>query len=442
MLEYDLKLNNFSYSRAVVIQKKESLQKQRFCITPKNKFRLETPICPKCNRRATHNGHYRNRTKLIKELGLEIKYGQYQCKCGCRWSTRCKEVDNFVEQHKSLIKISVFDLCRRGLSLDNIQDHILNTYSETISKEWTRQLFFEAASEIKQLNITKTSGIFHYDEQVNKINGKEAFRLTIVDAVSKKVILDKTFENAAKETITDVLKSALLPYNVLAFVTDMDLKYPEILKGLYPWCKHQWCIFHLNKLILKEFIDSCGKKIPLTQLYNMYSLFNLFFNHEKEIAFLKKQLKKFEKVNGNEYEKMLIKKFYEYRSSLKRGRRRKNGIKLQKRTKEETLRLLEKIEKESFLYPKKLKKRIKRIRENLDKFTVFQENSLVPPTNNNAEHYFSATLQKAAKKRFRSEKFLTARLDLFKAKANGFASLQVDFFAFLLLAGKIVMLFG
>ena len=88
---------------------------------------------------------------------------------------------------------------------------------------------------------------------------------------------------------------------------------------------------------------------------------DIFFNHEKEIAFLKKQLKKLDKIKSEGYEKQLLKEFYEFRDSLKKNRRRKNGSRLKRRTKSRTLRLLSRIENESFLYPKKLKKRILQI---------------------------------------------------------------------------------
>lgn len=438
MLEHIPKLINFSYAKPVVIQQQKSVSENRFYITPQNKFRLEEPFCPKCNKKATHNGYYKNRTKFTKELGLEIKIGQYECKCGYRWSVKYKDIDKFIKQHKHIIQTTVFNLCSSNLSLEKISKHIFLIFGDKISKEWIRQLFFEAASEVRQIRVIKTSGIFHYDEQVLKLNGKKVFRLTIRDAVFKNIILDKKFDNATKETIRGAIKIALLPYKVSFFITDLDLKYPNILKELFPRCKQQFCIFHLDKLILKDF----GKKISLIQLHNMYSLFDLFFNHEKELCFLKRQLKKYEKTKTKEYEKKLIKEFYEYRNSLKKNRRRKFGTKLKKRTKQETLELLRKIENLSFLYPKKIKKRIKNIRENLDNFTVFQENSLVPPTNNNVEHYYSNTLQKTAKKRFRSEEWLGAKLDLFRAKANGFRAKNFDFFGFLMLCGKMFMLFS
>ena len=144
MLEYEPKLNNFSYPGIVVIQQPKSDCGDRFYITPQNKFKQAEPICTRCNRKAIDNGYYKNRTKLVNELGLEIRYGQYECGCGNRWSIRCREVDEFVTRYKKMVKQLVFNLCRYGLSLDKISELILLTFGKDISKEWIRQLFLKA----------------------------------------------------------------------------------------------------------------------------------------------------------------------------------------------------------------------------------------------------------------------------------------------------------
>jgi len=73
MLEYELKLNNFSYPGTVVIQQPKSGSEERFYITPQNKFKQVEPTCVRCSRKAIDNGYYRNRTKPVRELGLEIR---------------------------------------------------------------------------------------------------------------------------------------------------------------------------------------------------------------------------------------------------------------------------------------------------------------------------------------------------------------------------------
>ena len=80
---------------------------------------------------------------------------------------------------------------------------------------------------------------------------------------------------------------------------------------------------------------------------------------------------------------------------------------------------LEKLKQEIGLFPKQIQKRIKSIIENIDKLTVFQDNPLVPPTNNNIEQYYSATLQQTEKKRFRCNESLALKLKIVREKWNG-----------------------
>src|SRR5450759_1421676 len=47
---------------------------------------------------------------------------------------------------------------------------------------------------------------------------------------------------------------------------------------------HQYCLFHLNKLIVKDF----PRKSTIAQMLLKYKLYNIFYNHEKEIELLSK----------------------------------------------------------------------------------------------------------------------------------------------------------
>ena len=143
------------------------------------------------------------------------------------------------------------------------------------------------------------------------------------------------------------------------------------------------------------------------------------------------------------YEMKLISEFKEFRKSLKKHRRKYQNKYLLRRNKQETLELLGKLEKEISFFPKQVQKRIKRIKKNLDKLTLFQENPLVPPTNNTLEQYYSATLQKTEKKRFRCKESLHLKLKIVREKWNQtLGNLKFDFLEFLQLFAKIHYFFG
>ena len=468
MIEYNSRLNNFFGCTIIQSQIHKlgiSKAERRFSISRSGKFHELSPLCPRCNSmRVVNNGNDLCKSKIIKGLGLVIKRGKCLCKeCKHTWTTRYEDADLFVKQYKQLIYTEIFSLCANGLSLDKISDHILSVFSKKISYEWVRQLYLKAAREIEAKKTLDASGIFNYDEQFLKINGKPNCRVVVLDAVKTTVIFDETVEGKTIETLKDKLNMKLLPYHKEAFIVDLARGYPEMLKSLFPNVKVQWCIFHLNKLIVEDF-DSYkkrnkqGKKVlPLQELYHLYRELNLFFNHEVECNYLERQLKMLTKrkeiIKGcgcyeesaeiiTDYEMQLIYGFYEFRNGLKKNRRKHKLKYLLRYSKDETITLLEKIETEIGYFPKKAQARIRKIRENLDRFTLFQENPLVPPTNNRLEQYYSATLQKTEKKRFRTQESVKLKLKIVREKWNyTLEGLNFPFLAFLQLFARVAKLF-
>jgi len=68
---------------------------------------------------------------------------------------------------------------------------------------------------------------------------------------------------------------------------------------------------------------------------------------------------------------------------------------------------------------------------------------LVPPTNNNIEQYYSATLQQTEKKRFRCNESLSLKLKIVREKWNGtIGNIRFPFMEFLQLFAKIFYLFA
>lgn len=462
MVEYDSRLNNFFGCTVVQSQKQKIVSGRKFSINLSGKFYEVDSVCPGCNStRVVHNGNDKCKSKFVEELGLVIKRGKFKCKtCHHTWTTYYKDAELFVQQYKQLINTTVFNLCCNDLSLDKIVEHISTVFSKKISHEWVRQLYINAAKTIEQKKVLQTSGIFHYDEQYTKVNKKEYVRVVVIDSITKKVIFDETTDNSRIETLKDKINMKMLPYKKEAFVVDLALGYPAMLKDLFPDIKVQWCLFHLNKLIIKDFesskkLNKYGRKIlPLQEIYNQYLLFDLFFNHKVELNFLKRQLKKLsekreilksyeEKDLISFYEMKLISEFSEFRKSLKKHRRKYKNKYLLRRIKQESLEILKKLVREISFFPKQVQKRIKRIRKNFDKLTLFQENPLIPPTNNTIEQYYSATLQKTKKKKFRCKESLHLKLKITREKWNQtLENLKFNFLEFLQLFAKIHYFFG
>lgn len=439
-----------------------------FILTANNIFRQLYRRCFCGSDKVVHNGYKSDKRIIIEELGLVIKRGQCSCRaCGATWIIRPEEVDVWIKQLKQIINNEIISLVANKLSFEKTAEHIKNIYGKDISIEWIRQLYNRAIKKLRARKPKDISGYFNYDEQHIKENGEEVVRITIIDAIKKDVVLDKKFKNKGKKTVTRAIKSALKKYEdkIKCFIVDMDRQYPFILEELYgKEVKIQWCVFHLFKHINKEFREGCGygkakRKLSLMNEYNKMSLFNIFFNHDKELLFLRKLMKRLEqrktllekaslskKEKENlvlEYEDELRKEYGEYCRTLKKNRRRKGFAKLKRRTYKKAEELLEQIKAMIDLYPKKLVNRIRKIIEHWDKFSLGLRDRKVPLTNNNIEQYYSATLHQVEKRRFRSEEAIETRLKVSVLKNNKRKLFsRVNFIEFLQLTSKISFIFS
>jgi hypothetical protein len=458
-------LNNF-----FVFQTKNiGFSQDKIILTKDNKLQLISRKCPNCQKPdIIFNGSKQDNRIIVQELGLTLSKGQYLCKnCKTTGIVRSKELDEWIKQFKVMIKNTIISLAANKLSFERISQHIKDIFGKNISIEWVRQIYNRSIKKLRRSKPKKVSGYFNYDEQHLKRNGKEVVRITIIDAITKTIILDKKFEDKTKETIAQAIKKALKKYKeqINCFICDMDDKYPAVLEELYgKEVKLQWCVFHLFKHINKEFTEGCGygkakRKLSLMNEYNKMSLFDIFFNHGKELSFLKRLMKKMEKrksmlgksslskkENENlilEYEDELRKEYKEYCRTLKKNRRRKGFAKLKKRTYKKALALLEQIKTIIDLYPKKLVSRIRRIIEHWDKFSLGLRDRKVPLTNNNLEQYYSATLHQVEKKRFRSDEAIETRLKVSVLRNNSRKLFgKIDFIEFLRLTSVVSLLFS
>ena len=385
--------------------------------------RNKCPFCGSCE--CVDNGYYRIEDSAITSLGLKIKIAQFRCKnCSAFWSSERDFIDDIIQKEKSFVKCLLIGAVRQGLSLVSATSLVEETVGHSYSPQYLHELYTAALDQVKQEKFCSASGVYNYDEQYLKENGNEVCRLTIKDVIDGRTILDKITLDAKKETIAKELCEALKGLPVDAFIVDMNRIYPELFHELYPRAKIQWCIFHLHKIIWKEFHEEFGKNISLMQSYNMYTLFNIFFDHSPELVKLKELLNCFEKLKTNdvksnkEIEHGLQQEFTKFVKELKKQRRREHKL-TPRRTLEQSQKIFTEIKQQVLLFPKKLQKRIQYIDNNWEKFTLFQRDARVQPTNNGIEQYFAATLAKTDKKDFRSKNAITRELNACQAEWNG-----------------------
>ncbi|AKB52657.1 Mobile element protein [Methanosarcina barkeri str. Wiesmoor] len=101
-----------------------------------------------------------------------------------------------------------------------------------------------------------------------------------MDAKTHRSIADELFEDKSPETIKKFLRKNLDSSEPVFIVTDFDKRYPNILKEVFgEKLVHQYCLMHLNKLIVSDF----PKKTTIEQELLKYKLLNIFYNSENEI---------------------------------------------------------------------------------------------------------------------------------------------------------------
>jgi hypothetical protein len=423
---------------------------QKYSVSVNGKIRTAKINCQECGSADyVDNGYHAVEDSIITQLGLKILIAQFHCKkCNTFWSTNREIIDKLIIKEKDFVKSLMLGCVRNGLSFENASTVVAERTGVNYSGQYLSELYNGSLDQVKQEKISSASGVYHYDEQFLLVNGEKKCRVTVKDAVTGKVVIDVQTEDAKKETIKQVLQQALEGLPVDVFIIDMRQEYPELLHELFPNAKIQWCIFHLYKLIWKELRDEYGKSIPLHELYNAYTLFNIFFNHDIELEKLKLLMQKFESSKTNneksnrELVKTLRKKFAKFVNELKKQRRR-DKQNIPRRTLQESEKKFADVYMMIGLYTKKLQKRIRFIKENWERFTLFQRDSRVQPTNNGLEQYFAATLSKTDKKDFRSIDAVTRELNACRAEWNGYRLFKpvTNLAELLKLAGKLFLAF-
>jgi hypothetical protein len=136
---------------------------------------------------------------------------------------------------------------------------------------------------MEEVEVPKVEKVYivHYDEQFPKEGRCQKFRLTLFDSKTKRPIAEGIFDGKDSETIKQFLISNLDTTEPIYIVTDFGTSYPNILKEIFgDKLLHQYCLFHLNKLIVKDF----PRRTTIAQELLKYKLLNIFYNREKETS--------------------------------------------------------------------------------------------------------------------------------------------------------------
>jgi len=376
--------------------------------------RIKPPQCPECNNKTMHNGF-----NLYTKKGLgTIKIGKYLCKhCG----------KMFEEQRTAWEKIKTELFSQLGkiyqmLRLNHVSYQAISGIMNLIFSRSKGSVFrdFNKMMEDVEIPELKAGYIVHYDEQFPKEARCQKFRLSLLDAKTKQKIADELFDDKSPDTIKQFLISKLDTSEPIFIVTDFGTSYPKVLEEVFgDKLLHQYCLLHLNKLIVKDF----PRKTSIAQELVKYRLLNIFYNREKEIEKLVQlELEEREIIKNEDVYKAWIKnaknEFYRFVHELELFRRRKK----------ENLEInsLDKAEKnfndlfnELNSFDLSVQTRLKMIKKHWKNLIMFHFVEGAPATNNSIENYYSTSLKTHRKKQFRTDIGIINQLQLSSMKRAG-----------------------
>ncbi|AEB67903.1 MULTISPECIES: transposase [Methanothrix] len=393
MTEMQLSLINFPYREMLsnIFQDYSN----DFEFTASGIFRkIVPPLCPECGHPMSHNGF---NTCQKRHLG-GANVGKYLCGA-CGKSTE-ENRDFWVNLKADFLGI-ITEICTR-LRLNHVSYEVIESimgYLYPRDKDTIRNMVQCAIDEM-DIPPVKNIQFVHYDEQHPKAGRNQKYRLTLLDSVTRQVIADELYDSKDADTIESFLRRNLDTQKQIFIVTDLYRGYSDIFKRVFGnKVIHQFCLLHLNKLIVNDF----PRKTSIEQELIKYRLLNIFYDREPEIEFLScliEEEKTMKQRSDKEY-KSWIKEaknaFHKFVRDLELKRRRENKN-LKQRDYYEALNNFKILKMQSDSFMISVRKRLAKIEELWPNLTAFYFVDNAPATNNPIENFYSASLKTHRKK--------------------------------------------
>ena len=393
MTEMQLSLINFPYREMLsnIFQDYSN----DFEFTASGIFRkIVPPLCPECGHPMSHNGF---NTCQKRHLG-GANVGKYLCGA-CGKSTE-EDRDFWINLKADFLGI-ITEICTR-LRLNHVSYEVIESimgYLYPRDKDTIRNMVQCAIDEM-DIPPVKNIQFVHYDEQHPKAGRNQKYRLTLLDSVTRQVIADELYDSKDADTIESFLRRNLDTQKQIFIVTDLYRGYSDIFKRVFGnKVIHQFCLLHLNKLIVNDF----PRKTSIEQELIKYRLLNIFYDREPEIEFLScliEEEKTMKQRSDKEY-KSWIKEaknaFHKFVRDLELKRRRENKN-LKQRDYYEALNNFKILKMQSDSFMISVRKRLAKIEELWPNLTAFYFVDNAPATNNPIENFYSASLKTHRKK--------------------------------------------
>src|SRR3954454_6357681 len=219
--------------------------------------------CPKCGKRGRRK---RILTRTVRTVAykavavLEITYGEYAARCGCRTTFRnCPEGVPPKAKYDNRVRELVLDrLLKDGMSVERALASLRREFLLDLSTGFVYDVLRDRAAELdmaahRRMVLDRFSGTLCVDEL-------HLGRFTLLLATDPLADLPVAFALVAKNDADHMrrflgnLKTwGLMPQVV---VTDGSNLYPELLGQLWPAADHQVCVYHVLKTINGLILDA------------------------------------------------------------------------------------------------------------------------------------------------------------------------------------------
>jgi len=361
-----------------------------------------------------------NGYNTYEKRGLgSVKIGRYTCPC-C--NTKCEEERSFWKK----LKEDFFGIIGRIynlMKLHHVSYQGMSDIMELIYPQGKDTLFNTFADSVEKTVIPPIEDfqIVLYDEQHPKKGRTQKFRLTLLNSVTGQPIAEELHDSKNPATITAFLTKYLDPSKRTFVVTDLYPSYPGVFKEFFGEnLIHQYCLMHLNKLIVADF----PRNTTIEQELMKYRLLNIFYNRDAELKFLQDLLeeeREMKQGTKKEYKAWLKTQRATFRAFVreqKRDRRRKKRNLVQ-RPYIEALRIFDELKEESDSFEKHVQNRLRMIEKGWAHFTAFYFVKGAPATNNGVKNYYSTSLKTHRKKQLRSDRGIDNQIKLSAMKRAG-----------------------
>jgi hypothetical protein len=313
-----------------------------------------TPVCECGSERVKKHGTYGRHP----HGRASVRVQRYRCRiCGGTFSPSLSYIEDdyqYPDEIRQLVRVvNAFT----DASLERLQDICTVHFAVRPSDQQIRNWITEETGEIVENDLPLFSGIYTYDEQFLRVDGNREYRLILYDDLMGAPVAEQAADGCSKATVREFLTTALDDKPVFVVTTDGRSDYAEIVEddlGAF----HHRCHYHFLKNGEKKLRNKVFQSVRYSDAEKLHAAIvwsefkSVFAAPSYAVAF-----RRFEAV-------------------------------------------LDKIEH----LPPVIRKYVKEVMKNFDKFAIHLRDEWVPSTSNNVERYFSHTKPTQVKRRFRTRK--------------------------------------